>query len=405
MREKWDPIFTFQHSGQTKAEQLENNTTKGLLKLLQDTNPRVLADFLSLFVGDFQMSPSVFDVYEDAEQVPDERTLRTQPAGDPVTFHTQRGIDSVDTASEKGYVLGISRMGGTIDNEDKVKDFNIPDGIIDVPHRNGSSIIVLEVKTGADKLTEDELNRYAHSLDTDDTERLEIKWRRIYDFCLSLFTDASLSKLDRYLLAEYARYLEYEQLEMDISDYNPDSGHRKLLQLKRLNGDSSVFEDGKLGLRIRWTDENSNKTSNFGWISAEYFSSLLGAIPESIREMTFSGEEVNYEPLIEWVYEEYPELEAKEAQHVYVPERGADIFKNLPGESTRHLQFRWTRDDDGEYYHEHPNLRLYRKGASCPDLAPDAFEELFEELDAEVREKMFCGEINLRAGWRSYLRS
>ncbi|ELZ84469.1 hypothetical protein C455_00012, partial [Haloferax larsenii JCM 13917] len=198
MREKWDPIFTFQHSGQTKAEQLENNTTKGLLKLLQDTNPRVLSDFLSLFIGDFQMSPSVYDAYEGAQQVPDERTLRTQPAEDPVTFHTQRGIDSLDTASEKGYVLGISRMGATIGNENQVKDHNIPDGIIDVPHLDGSSIIVLEVKTGSDKLTEDELNRYADSLDTDDTERVEIKWRRIYDFCLSLVSDVSLSKLDRY---------------------------------------------------------------------------------------------------------------------------------------------------------------------------------------------------------------
>lgn len=404
MREKWDTIFTFQHSGQSKAEQLENNTTKSLLKLLQDTNPVVLDDFLSLAVDEVDLSQRVYESYEDESQAPDPVTLRTQPVEDPVKFHTQRGISSVDTASDQGYVIGISQSGKAVETEDKRKSTNIPDGIINAPTQNGSSTILLEVKTGGDKITTDELNRYARSINSDDIQIVNLRWRNIYDFCLSRVVEDSLSKLDRYLLGEYARYLEYEQLKMTISDYNPDSGHRKLLQLKRLNGDSSVFEDGKLGIRIRWTDESSNKTSNFGWMSSEYFTSLFSMIPEEVRERTFSAGEVDYESLIQWVYDEYPELKAKETQHVYIPEQGADVLEELPGKADRHLQFRWEMNDNGKCVEEHPNFRLYRNGASCPDLTQKAFEELFESLDSQIREQMFCGEIDLRSGWRTHLR-
>lgn len=404
MREKWDTIFTFQHSGQSKAEQLENNTTKSLLKLLQDTNPVVLDDFLSLATDELELSQRVYEAYGNEGQAPDEETLRTQPEEDPVKFHTQRGIASVDTASDQGYVIGISQSGEAVESEDKQRATNIPDGIIEAPTQNGSSTILLEVKTGADKITTDELNRYARSLDSDNTQIVNLRWRNIYDFCLSRVVEDSLSNLDRYLLGEYARYLEYEQLKMTISDYNPDSGHRKLLQLKRMNGDSSVFEDGKLGIRIRWTDESSNKTSNFGWMSSEYFTSLFSMIPEKVRKRTFSTEEVDYEPLIQWVYDEYPELKEKETQYVYIPERGADALEKLPGKADRHLQFRWDMNDNGGYVGEHPNFRLYRSGASCPDLTQKAFEELFNNLDPRIREQMLCGEVDLRAGWRAHLR-
>lgn len=49
-------------------------------------------------------------------------------------------------------------------------------------------------------------------------------------------------------------------------------------------------------------------------------------------------EAVDYEPLIGWVYEEYPELKMKVIQRVCVLERGEKVFEELPGKSTRHLQ-------------------------------------------------------------------
>lgn len=374
-------IFTYHRIGPHRNQQLERNTTKNLLKVLNDTDKKGLQTFLR------QAFPGFPAIDQDA-----------------VEIELEASIDAADYTGQDTYLLGISRRGRDVATDDPSTDEqSCIDGLIRVRSEERQATIGVEVKTGDDSLKADQMAKYKHELSiTDSAHSASLQWRAVYGLFADLAVDPAFSEKDTYLFQEYADYLEYEQLTTVVAEHRGNPSKR--LRLRRQPSDTDNWTAGELMVKITWETADERESSGLGWISAEVFEDLLTDLPPRIRNAAFGGDSVSYNAFIEQVYEEWPEIKEHK-------DRNIAHSKRLPDGSSRRLRLKWISDDDRNLVRDVPDLRIveytsdgtYNRFAVPPNLDPDAFEGLFGDIPKSVRQDVFCEEPNLERLWTYYL--
>lgn len=408
MEPKWDNIFTYQRQQTSSSSQLENNVTKSLLKLIQDTDGELVRELEH-----------------------HELFSRGLNSIDQLTVETQQGIAKHHQRSENTpYLLGISRNGyhNLAGASGEEQTTNIIDGIIEIDSIDAT--VYIEVKTGDSQLSGDQLLRYAKELDLGDSPNQVVQssqfgtlpWRSVYGMVRQIENETS-NDLSEYLHHEFAKFLEYEQLETTLA--SNDGNYPKRLRLQRCRDPNHQnWEAGELIFNLRWEDEDT--TSNVGELSATAFNQLLGGvkdedarnklkdlnidetildgIPAGVREDIFGGESVSYKPLEEWIFETYLDFSTPQNGTVTIATTAP-----LQDGNTRRFNIKY-REDDFRKDECSLNLRYVRYGESNnyhqqqeAILDPVAFEELFNTFPQQIRRKAFCGEPAVENLWKAYL--
>lgn len=408
MEPKWDNVFTNQRQRTSGSTQLENNVTKNLLKLIQDTDGEVIREL----TRDGVLAWGPDDISS-------------------VSVETQQGLGDYEQAGgNTPYLLGISRDGKHNLNgaSDEERTTNIVDGVVNLESLNAT--LFIEVKTGGSSLSGSQLLRYARELGiADDPDALErtsqfktLTWRSLYG-TVSRIEERTSDEISEYLHREFAKFLEYEQLETTLA--SNDGDYRKRLRLQRCRDpDHRNWDAGELLFNLRWEDENS--TSNVGKMSATSFNQLLGGIadvrarqelkrlnidekilegiPADVRKAIFAGESVSFKPLEEWVFDTYSDFANSDSGT-----RTISTSAPLPDGNTRRFNVKY-RDKEHRAEGQNINLRYVRYGEKNnyhqqveAILDPTAFEDLFNSFPQEIRVKAFCGEPAVDYLWGAYL--
>jgi hypothetical protein len=408
MEPKWDNIFTYQRQRTSGSSQLENNVTKNLLKLIQDTDGELIRELANhgLFNWD---SGSI----------------------GPLEVETQQGIAQHHQETENTpYLLGISRNGShnLAGASGEEQTTNIIDGIVDIDSLNVT--LYIEVKTGGSPLSGSQLLRYAKELGLGESpdqvkqsSQFEtLTWRSVYGMVSQIQNEAS-NDLSKYLHREFAKFLEYEQLETTLA--SNDGDYPKRLRLQRCRDpDHKNWEAGELIFNLRWEDEDT--TSNVGEMSAIAFNQLLGGIedddarvelrqlnidekildgiPTDVRRDIFAGETVSFKPLEDWIFEAHPGFSEPQGGSLTIATTAP-----LPDGNTRRFNVKY-RDKGHREEGRNLNLRYVRYGESNnyhqqqeAILDPVAFEQVFNTFPQRIRRKAFCGEPAVENLWEAYL--
>jgi hypothetical protein len=195
VKPKWDNLFWYQRAGgnnkkqlekasENKKEQLENNTTKGFLKLLQESDDRVTSGFLANCLG-VSIDEAVFE------------------------YDVQKGVDDISTVESEIHLVGLSYDGRNVAKEASPRsDGGIVDGIITAQTDSATTKFVIEVKTGRDQLGHQQMGRYRESLNISDDDHCHgVRWFEVFELLENQRHQEQKNK-DRFLLREYTDYLE-----------------------------------------------------------------------------------------------------------------------------------------------------------------------------------------------------
>lgn len=184
VRPKRDNLFWYQRASDEGKEQLENNTTKGFLKVLQESDTRLTDGFLNQFLG---------IQFEDAE----------------FEYDAQVGLDDIPTTDRTIHLIGLSYEGRNVaaGSYPRAGDGRV-DGIVTIHSEDAPSSIVIEVKTGRDRLSPAQMGKYRGKLDIE-IDRLchGVSWLDVYEL-LESHRGTSANDVDRFLLEEFTDYLE-----------------------------------------------------------------------------------------------------------------------------------------------------------------------------------------------------
>ena len=185
MRPKWNNLFWYERGSNSGKSQLENNTTKGLLKVLQESDCPVPEEFLG----------AIFD--EDPEL--GEASL---------TYDTQVTLSEISNADRTVHLVGLSYRGDNLarDASPRTGDGRV-DGLITIDREETVETVVIEVKTGRDQLQEQQLGTYRGTLGIDRKNCHGLSWLTIWEV-FDRMGDAANSDLEEFLLTEFAEYLE-----------------------------------------------------------------------------------------------------------------------------------------------------------------------------------------------------
>ncbi len=184
VRPKWDNLFWYQRASDEGKEQLENNTTKGFLKVLQESDTRLTDGFLDQFLG---------IQFEDAE----------------FEYDAQVGLEDIPTTDRTIHLVGLSYEGRNVAAEsDPRSGDGTVDGVVTIHSDDAPSSIVVEVKTGRDRLSQAQMGKYRGELDIE-IDRLchGASWLDVYEL-LESHRGTSTNNVDRFLLEEFTDYLE-----------------------------------------------------------------------------------------------------------------------------------------------------------------------------------------------------
>ena len=184
MKPKWDNIFWYQRAGDDDKKQLENNTTKGFLKVLQESDDRLTSGFLSNCLG-----VSVGEVKFE--------------------YDVQTDVDDISTVEPEVHLVGLSYDGQNVAREAAPRSGGgIVDGIITAQTNSDTTKFVIEVKTGRDQLTGEQMGKYRKSLNiTNDDLCHGVRWFDVFEL-LENQCYQNQKKKDRFLIEEYTNYLE-----------------------------------------------------------------------------------------------------------------------------------------------------------------------------------------------------
>jgi hypothetical protein len=185
VRPKWNNLFWYEQGGDAGKPQLENNTTKGLLKTLQESDPSVTESFLAAFLDE----PPELD-------------------GTPPVYNTQVGLGEIPCVDRKLHLVGLSYEGDNVAREAPPRDGNgRVDGVITFDRGGVSETVVIEVKTGRDRLQERQMATYRGALGIEPENCYGLSWPAVWEV-IDTAGDASDSDLEQLLLTEFTEYLE-----------------------------------------------------------------------------------------------------------------------------------------------------------------------------------------------------
>jgi len=188
VRSPWDNLFWYQRSSETGEEQLENNTTKGFLKVLQESESELTGAFLDRFLG--------LDI-----------------AGAEFEYDTQVGLSEIPNTGHTIHLVGLSYEGENIAQAASTQSgVGTVDGVLTVSSEDGPTTVVIEVKTGRDRLDHDQMGKYRGELGIEQDRLCHgVSWRDIYEL-LEGHRERTPNTIDQFLLDEFTEYLELMQM-------------------------------------------------------------------------------------------------------------------------------------------------------------------------------------------------
>lgn len=184
VRPKWNNLFWYERADDTGKPQLENNTTKGLLKTLQESGPWVTENFLAAFLSE---PPQL---------------------GQKPKYDTQVGLGEISRADRELHLVGVSYEGNNVARDAPLHDGDgRVDGLITFDRGGATEAVVIEVKTGRDRLRERQMGTYRGALGIDQENCYGLSWPAVWDVFDSA-GETTGSDLEQLLLTEFAEYLE-----------------------------------------------------------------------------------------------------------------------------------------------------------------------------------------------------
>ena len=106
MRPKWDNLFWYQQAPAEDEDQLENNTTKGFLKVLQESDDRLTTEFLQLLNLDFEDATFEYEAQIQLNQIP---AVEYPPHLVGLSYDNQNVAREVSPQPGEGRLMGSSR--------------------------------------------------------------------------------------------------------------------------------------------------------------------------------------------------------------------------------------------------------------------------------------------------------
>lgn len=244
MRPKWDNLFWYQRASDEGKEQLENNTTKGFLKTLQESDDQITDSFLNQFLG-LNIKDSVFE------------------------YDVQVVVEDIPASEHTVYLVGLSFEGEdvTCDAEPQSGEGTV-DGVITIHSKDSPTSIVIEVKTARDRLSPTQMGKYRSELGIEE-ERLcqGVSWLDVYEL-LEKHQNRTKNDLDRFLLEEFINYLEVMRM-VPFKGFNREkltgpgvNEYRKTMLRGVDQNNSGIFSQALYERRGKYDLENFTATSN-----------------------------------------------------------------------------------------------------------------------------------------------
>lgn len=184
MRPKWDNLFWYQRASDEGKEQLENNTTKGFLKVLQESENHLTYEFLKQFLN-LGIERPQFE------------------------YDAQVRLDDLAPTEQNIHLVGLSYEGENVAAESEPSSGDgLVDGVITIISEDSPTTIVIEVKTERDRLDPDQMGKYRGELSIEDDHLCHgVSWLDVYEL-LETHRERAESDVDQLLLGEFTDYLE-----------------------------------------------------------------------------------------------------------------------------------------------------------------------------------------------------
>jgi hypothetical protein len=167
--------------------QLEDNTTKALINVLEHSDASLTASFLT-------------------------KVLREPVAltGAPFVYSLQ-GADRSARRAERRRLVAISMLGSDGIVEDATND-SLAVGRVDAAiERSDDLLAVFEVKVGSGQLGMRQLDRHAKTWNIAKSGRRYVRWEDVYDWCAEEL-QAVHSDVSSFLLSQFLEFLELTAL-------------------------------------------------------------------------------------------------------------------------------------------------------------------------------------------------
>ncbi|GGL39874.1 hypothetical protein GCM10009037_24610 [Halarchaeum grantii] len=342
----------------------EKNTVHALLKTLHDTHPKTTLDFLRAATHD---DPTDW--------------------GTDLHFGYRSEVTTSDPQDEPRYLVGLSTNNRLLRGEPGDQDSQIDARIQAYEGEERKATIFIEAKVGSNTLNEGQLRRYAKDFDIteikDDTSWTQIQWADVYttlrDHIDSECNDQRLRSewtVNEYLLSELTDWLRStDQIQRRVGESAINNSHPKYLNVG-VNDDSEYY--------IQFAAESYGESTQSGTatITEPVWKRFLNKIDEDTRRATF-GVPTENQP------EPTPDLTALRnwliSSQGYQEKDFQDKGRRWAWEIDREnypLKIKFRRDDH-LWVRTKPNVHY------CPNLAPDEFEAVFDDIPLSLREDVF----------------
>lgn len=390
LRSKWNNLFRYEHA--SGDHQRENNVTKSLLKVLQDSNQEISRSVLCSLVKD------VNGVHFGIED-----------------FSTQIGLNAVQDSGKnlEFELVGISRYGGSdamdtanelVKQNEPVGEGGVVDAAITVELEDQIKTIIFEIKTQSEPLDPEQLAKYQSQLCIPPEDCYTLTWAQVYNaFQVELNElDPGDFPLTTYLIDEFTEFLAIEELEGVVAEKAEGATKRLLVRRKHDVANSEADRYGELEIRIEWADGGTN-SSTVGWIAAETLEEIIQDMDSSLRE---AFREADGKLLRNYLHGDATDWSPTQDSLTYLAEampKNDDnddaILRLVAAAENTNPQLRIARYVGTTYdrYTTPPYLTLGDN--------QDEFTLLLNDLPAHVRDEVFTHQPDLEQLWQEYLTS
>jgi hypothetical protein len=288
MRKPLDNLFTFYRGPSHRddeqyhpGKQLEDNATKSLLNVLEETATR-----------DEIVLEQVLKGIEHSVG----KTSITDPESNGWEINTQEPLNAVGN-KERTYLIGLSKSGDDPLGVESIDDGTPPDNEsrrrLDavITHDTAGVTVVIESKFNFNDLNLDQLQSYAAALGVNGSRYATISWRDIYQWLGE--SSNEITPTSEYLVEEFRTYLEYWVLEFELSSSRWTGGTNqvKLVRNERPLRESSEIDAKEPEVVLQFRTLPSDPDKNRG-PRVQFTESEWQALIQDLKE---SGERMGYD--------------------------------------------------------------------------------------------------------------
>jgi len=347
---------------------LERKVIQSLLKTLEDTRDVVTVNLLETATG-----------------------IDSTEWGTNLRFEYRTEVTESKPQSEPRYLVALSTDDLVLAGEPDEKKSQIDARIRVHDGNERRATIFIEAKIGSNPLRESQLRRYVNDFEITETSDEEpwkrIQWVDVYTTFQELNSQRDNQNprsewaVNEYLLTEFSDWLRYtNQIQHRVGNGTISESH-----LKHLN--VGVNQDDEHYIQLSAETHGERNQSGTATITEPVWKRFINKIDEDIRRKTFgipSDSESNSDPdldvLRDWLLAEQgfrkQDFEGQGGRWVWEIDR-----PNYP------LKIKFRRGNQ-LWIRTKPNVHY------CPNLAPEEFNAVFDDVDPAVREEVFInGEL------------